>query len=46
MCMGPEIFVLDYDSLSYLLFLFFWLGFTFPLVAIDIIAQCMKGLIT
>ena len=30
-----ELLVLDYDSFPYLLFLFFWLGVTFPLVALD-----------
>ena len=30
-----EFFVFDYDSLPYLLSLFFWSGVTFPLVALD-----------
>ena len=30
-----EFFVSDYDSLPYLLSLFFWSGGTFPLVALD-----------
>ena len=30
-----EFFVFDYDSLPYLLALFFLLGVTFPLVALD-----------
>ena len=36
-----EFFVYDYDSLPYLLSLFFWSGVTFPLVALDKI-YCLK----
>ena len=34
-CRFIEFFVFDYDSLPYLLSLFFWSGVVFPLVALD-----------
>ena len=34
-----DFFVFNYDSLPYLLSLFFWWGVTFPLVALDKIVR-------